>query len=273
MALVGDTLLYLGGTRTNDAGTNVGSHLPLVSLLKIETANNGLQFRWMTDFRPASSPSSTKSGVGSSSNSGSDSSSSSSSSAASGKSGSDSGSVTTESSGLSTGAIFGIAIGAAVVGAVAVFGFLQYCRRQQFPDASKPVQPAPTAPAEPAQQYAHSQAYAQAQNTYAQPQNTYVQPQLTWMQPQPQPQEPQPTWAQPQQPQSTWPSSIPCPSHQRRPRPRCSRNRRRSCLRRALDTSWTPTRCSGRRVRSVGLALGTRRTSDVWEAWFWNAIV
>ncbi|KAJ3367869.1 hypothetical protein GGF31_007030 [Allomyces arbusculus] len=210
MALVGDTLLYLGGTLTNDAGTNFGAYLPLVSLLKIETANNGLQFRWITDFKPAPSTSSTKSGSGNSSNGGSDSGSSSSS--ASGASSSDKGSVTTESSGLSTGAIVGIAIGAAVVGAVAVFGVLQYRRRQHIPDAPKPVQPTPAPPAEPTQQnmYVQSQAYAQAQNTYAQPQNTVVQPQQTWAQPQPQ-QQPQPTWVQPQQPQYTGPSYVAMP--------------------------------------------------------------
>ncbi|KAJ3365074.1 hypothetical protein GGF32_000254 [Allomyces javanicus] len=203
MTLVGDTLIYLGGTRTNDAGTNVGPYLPLVSLLKIETANNGLQFRWITDFMPASSSSSTKSGSGNNSNGGSDSNSSSSS--ASGSSNSDNGSVTTASSGLSTGAIIGIAIGAAVVGAVAVFGVLQYRRSQQFSDAPKPVQPAPAPPTEPAQQnmYAQSQAYAQAQNTY-------VQPQPTWAQPQSQQPQPQPTWAN-QQPQYTGPSYVAMP--------------------------------------------------------------
>ncbi|KNE70957.1 hypothetical protein AMAG_15221 [Allomyces macrogynus ATCC 38327] len=199
MTLVGDTLIYLGGNSANDAGTNFGPYLPLVSLLKIETANNGLQFRWITDFKPASSSSSAKSGSGSS-NGGPDSNSSASSSAAGN---SDKGSVTTESSGLSTGAIIGIAISAAVVGAVAVFGVLQYRRRQQIPDAPKPVQPAPAPPAEPAQQnmYAQSQAYAQAQNAY-------VQPQPTWTQPQ-QPQQ-QPTWAN-QQPQFNGPSYVAMP--------------------------------------------------------------
>ncbi|KAJ3350627.1 hypothetical protein GGF32_004793 [Allomyces javanicus] len=194
MALVGDTLVLVGGIRTNVAGTNVGSALPTVSLLKIESAKNGLQFRWITDFKPASGSSSTTksgsnngSGGNSSGNGGSDSTTSS----ASDTSGSSAGSNSTDSSsaGFSTGAIVGIAVGAAAVGAAAVFGVLHFRQRRQIPtrsaDAQKPIHPTPVPTTEP----------VVGQTMYAQPQS-YVQPQPQhYAQPQPMSAQAQPTWA------------------------------------------------------------------------------
>ncbi|KNE70958.1 hypothetical protein AMAG_15222 [Allomyces macrogynus ATCC 38327] len=201
MTLVGDTLVLVGGIRTNVAGTNVGSALPTVSLLKIESANNGLQFRWVTDFKPASGFSSTKSGSnnGSGSNSSSNGGSDSTTPLASDtSSGTGSSSTDSSSAGLSTGAIVGIAVGAAAVGAVAVFGVLHFRQRRQIPtrnaDVQKPIHPTPTSTAEP----------VVAQATYAQPQ-LYVPPQPTYAPPQPMSAQPQPTWAHQQAPLNTPP--------------------------------------------------------------------
>ncbi|KAJ3350625.1 hypothetical protein GGF32_004791 [Allomyces javanicus] len=156
MTTAGDTLVYLGGTHTDDAGTNGGIALPLVSLLKIESTNNRLQFRWITDFKPAAAASPGTSSSGNGSEAG-----------GSSASGANAGSLSTGSPGLSTGAIVGIAIGAAVVGAAAVTaaavnGFLTL-RALSTSTQSAPPQPQPQPQLQP-----------QPRPTYAQPQEQHT---------------------------------------------------------------------------------------------------
>ncbi|KAJ3367868.1 hypothetical protein GGF31_007029 [Allomyces arbusculus] len=201
MTVVGDMLVLVGGIRTNVAGTNVGSALPTVSLLKIESIKNGLQFRWITDFKPASGLSSaTKSGSnnGSGSNSSANGGSDSSSSSASDTSGSGTGSDSVDlSAGFSTAAIVGVAVGAAAVGAAAVFGVLHFRQRRQIPargaDVQQPIHSTTAPPVEP----------EAPQTTSAQPQpQPFVQPQA-YVQPQPISAHPKPTWAHQQVPLNT----------------------------------------------------------------------